>query len=72
MQVKGVNWNFLGIATVFVVLKLISTAFASQRWMFPVHVANGGLMQILWLWKRSQDKDVEVHSQLVETENTVP
>lgn len=59
-EVKGINLNFLGTACVFVVLKLIATSFASRSWIFLLHVANGGLMQILWLWKRLQDDNVKV------------
>ncbi|XP_021767664.1 uncharacterized protein LOC110732059 [Chenopodium quinoa] len=58
-EMKGINLKFLGIACAFVVLKLISTNFASRPWIFFLHVANGGLMQILWLWKTFRGENVK-------------
>ncbi|KAL2894906.1 Hydroxyacylglutathione hydrolase [Bienertia sinuspersici] len=58
-ELRGINRNFLGIACIFVVLKLVAASFAGQSWTFLLHMANGGLMQILWLWKKLQE-NVEV------------
>ncbi|XP_021754681.1 uncharacterized protein LOC110719987 [Chenopodium quinoa] len=58
-EVKGIKLNFLGIACAFVVLKLISTNFASRPWIFLLHVANGGLLQIVWLWKTFREENVK-------------
>lgn len=57
-QVK--NWNLMGIACVFVMLKLVSVLFGVRGQVFLQHMANGGLMQILWLlWKQYQGDDVK-------------
>ncbi|TYK20112.1 putative Embryo defective 1273 [Cucumis melo var. makuwa] len=40
-----------GIGSFFILVKLIVYGFAIQAQLFPLHVANGGLMQVLWLWR---------------------
>ncbi|XP_057532481.1 uncharacterized protein LOC130810435 [Amaranthus tricolor] len=59
-EAQGINWNFLGTACVFVVLKLISASFVNPTWIFLLHVANGGLMQILWSRFGYQVQDVKL------------
>lgn len=57
-QVK--DWNLMGIACVFVMLKLASVLFGVRGQVFLLHMANGGSMQILWLlWKQYQGDDVK-------------
>lgn len=34
-------------------MKLASVCFALRARVFLLHVANGGLMQALWLWRNS-------------------
>ncbi|XP_022935804.1 uncharacterized protein LOC111442603 [Cucurbita moschata] len=40
-----------GLGSFFVLVKLITYGLTIQVQTFPLHVANGGLMQVLWLWK---------------------
>ncbi|CBI19349.3 hypothetical protein VitviT2T_027400 [Vitis vinifera] len=47
----GLKQPLLGIGCFFVFVKFMSTFLTSQGQAFLLHVANGGLMQILWLWK---------------------
>ncbi|CAK9317390.1 unnamed protein product [Citrullus colocynthis] len=47
-----------GLGSFFVLVKLIAYGFAIQAQTFPLHVANGGLMQVLWLWRNlSRDRN---------------
>ncbi|XP_020222687.1 uncharacterized protein LOC109805119 [Cajanus cajan] len=48
---KDLKWHFLGMYCIFVFVKFMSTWFATLPRVFLLHVANGGLMQILWLWR---------------------
>lgn len=45
-QKRGLNLPLLGISCCFILVKVMSTYFTP----FLLHVANGGLMQVLWLW----------------------
>uniref|UniRef100_A0A2N9F235 Uncharacterized protein n=1 Tax=Fagus sylvatica TaxID=28930 RepID=A0A2N9F235_FAGSY len=53
---KGLKWHLMGIACFFVLIKFLSTNFAIQPRIFLLHLANGGLMQLLWLWREERDK----------------
>jgi len=55
MQVK--KGNLVGIACVFVIIKLISVPFGVRGQVFLLHMANGGLMQILWLLRKQYQVD---------------
>lgn len=55
-QDKGLKWQLLGIACFYVLIKFLSTYFALQARVFLLHLANGGLMQLLWLWREERDK----------------
>ncbi|KAH7523775.1 uncharacterized protein LOC107420611 [Ziziphus jujuba] len=48
---KELDWHFIGISCLFVVVKFMSTYLGIRGQVFFLHVANGGLMQIVWLWK---------------------
>ncbi|GAB4852422.1 hypothetical protein Ancab_016617 [Ancistrocladus abbreviatus] len=48
---KDLKWYLVGIGSFCVVLKLIAMSFAIQGRVLLLHIANGGLMQILWLWR---------------------
>ncbi|XWS14840.1 hypothetical protein CRYUN_Cryun35bG0043100 [Craigia yunnanensis] len=43
--------QLLAIGGFFVVVKFVSTYFAIRTRVFLLHVVNGGLMQVLWLWR---------------------
>ncbi|KAK8623447.1 hypothetical protein V6N13_118332 [Hibiscus sabdariffa] len=45
------KWQLLAMCGFFVVFKFVSAYFAIQTRVFLSHVANGGLMQVLWLWR---------------------
>ncbi|XVF39745.1 hypothetical protein PTKIN_Ptkin01aG0057500 [Pterospermum kingtungense] len=47
----NVKWQLLAIGGLFVVVKFVSTYFAMQKRVFLLHIGNGGLMQVLWLWR---------------------
>ncbi|KAJ6919724.1 hypothetical protein NC651_013622 [Populus alba x Populus x berolinensis] len=46
---KGLNLPLLGISCCFILVKVMSTYFTP----FLLHVADGGLVQVLWLWADS-------------------
>lgn len=48
---KRLNWDFIGIGCFFVLIKFLAANFATQPQVFLLHFANGGLMQLLWLWR---------------------
>ncbi|EOY15634.1 Embryo defective 1273, putative [Theobroma cacao] len=48
---KGLKWHLLAIGCFFVVVKFVSALSAIRTRVFLLHVANGGLMQALWLWR---------------------
>lgn len=45
------SWQLLAIGGFFVVVKLVSTYFTIRSQVFLKHFANGGLMQVFWLWR---------------------
>ncbi|XP_043809219.1 uncharacterized protein LOC110606485 isoform X2 [Manihot esculenta] len=49
---KGLNLVLASISCLFVLTKVISTYFAARAQVFLLHVANGGLLQVLWLWRQ--------------------
>ncbi|KAI4316571.1 hypothetical protein L6164_024542 [Bauhinia variegata] len=55
---KDLNRHLLGMYCFFVFIKFISTNFVVPAKLFLLHVANGGLMQVLWYW-RSIMKDAK-------------
>ncbi|XVE55695.1 hypothetical protein DITRI_Ditri03aG0179100 [Diplodiscus trichospermus] len=50
---KGLKlkWQLLAIGGFFVFVKFVSAYFTILTWVFLMHVVNGGLMQVLWLWR---------------------
>ncbi|XP_022772948.1 uncharacterized protein LOC111315481 [Durio zibethinus] len=50
---KGLKmkWLLMAMGGFFAVVKFVSTYFAMRTRVFLLHVANGGLMQVLWLWR---------------------
>ncbi|PKI46944.1 uncharacterized protein LOC116215549 isoform X1 [Punica granatum] len=38
---------------IFLLVKIASVCFALRTRVFLLHVSNGGLMQVLWLWRNS-------------------
>ncbi|TKY57936.1 hypothetical protein E2542_SST14990 [Spatholobus suberectus] len=48
---KDLKWHLLGMYCIFVFVKFMSTWFATPPHVFLLHVANGGLMQVLWHWR---------------------
>ncbi|KDP41569.1 hypothetical protein JCGZ_15976 [Jatropha curcas] len=59
---KGFNLPLANISFFFVLVKVISTYFAAGTRVFLLHVANGGLLQVLWLW-RHLAKENDKHSE---------
>ncbi|KAJ9166385.1 hypothetical protein P3X46_021151 [Hevea brasiliensis] len=49
---KGLNILLVSISCFFVLVKVISAYFAARTQVFLLHVANGGLLQVLWLWRQ--------------------
>lgn len=47
----GLRWHLVAIGCFFILVKLLSTYFAPTGRVLLLHVCNGGLLQILWLWK---------------------
>ncbi|CAL5383899.1 unnamed protein product [Camellia sinensis] len=57
---RGRHWHLLGIGCFFALTKIISLYFGIQGQIFLLHAANGGWMQVLWLWNglmEKQDRD---------------
>ncbi|KAK7383271.1 hypothetical protein VNO78_28945 [Psophocarpus tetragonolobus] len=48
---RDLKWHLLGMYCLFVFFKFTSTWFATLPRVFFLHVANGGLMQVLWHWR---------------------
>lgn len=60
---KALGLHFTGIGCFFFLLKLLSANLLVQPRMFLFHLANGGLMQLLWLWRslpEGRDKSSQV------------
>ncbi|KAI3460118.1 hypothetical protein Pfo_016781 [Paulownia fortunei] len=53
-----IPWRVLGISCLFVLVKVVSTYFSGGN-DFLLHAANGGLVQILWTWKKLPELDGE-------------
>ncbi|KAF6136745.1 hypothetical protein GIB67_020067 [Kingdonia uniflora] len=67
----GVLGCLVGVNSFFVLVKFVSVYFAVGGRVSLSHVGNGGVMQVLWLWKKLQEEresneDVEL-SYLKET-----
>lgn len=45
------DWHLIGISSFFVLVKFVSTYLGILGQAFLLHVANGGLMLVVWLWK---------------------
>ncbi|PSS31515.1 Glycine--tRNA ligase beta subunit like [Actinidia chinensis var. chinensis] len=58
---RGLSRHLLGIGCFFALTKIISASFAVPGQIFLLNVANGGLMQVLWLWKSSTEKQHGEH-----------
>lgn len=43
------TWHFFGASFFFILVKIIAIYFSDLN-SFLLHMANGGLMQVLWLW----------------------
>ncbi|GLT62969.1 hypothetical protein SLA2020_355690 [Shorea laevis] len=54
---KGLSRHLLTIGSFFVVVKFISVCFAIKARVLLLHIANGGLMEVLWLWKHLVKED---------------
>lgn len=51
VQQEMVSQRQLLSISCFFVLKFISAYFSIKARVFLLHVANGGLMQVLWFWR---------------------
>ncbi|PON65579.1 hypothetical protein PanWU01x14_115910 [Parasponia andersonii] len=75
---KGLNWNLVGVGCIFVFIKFVSAFFGLRGKVFLLHVANGGFLQVLWLWKslvkgrdqNNQDKSLSVGHDSLAVEGT--
>ncbi|KAL6995275.1 hypothetical protein U1Q18_005411 [Sarracenia purpurea var. burkii] len=54
---RGWRWHLLGIGCFFGLIKILSAFFAVQGRIFLLHAVNGGLMQVLWLWRSFLEKE---------------
>ncbi|KAF5461971.1 hypothetical protein F2P56_018027 [Juglans regia] len=50
-QEQGLNWQLVGIGCFFVLFKFLSGSLVLPARLFLFHFVNGGLMQLLWLWR---------------------
>lgn len=55
-QDRESKWHFIGISFLFVVVKVLSTRFSLGGQVFLSHVGNGGLLQVIWLWKKLREE----------------
>lgn len=58
----NMKWQLLAIGGFFVVVKFVSVYFAIQNRVFLSHVGNGGLLQVLWLWKSLLEENGDLFS----------
>ncbi|XAR48448.1 hypothetical protein NMG60_11031270 [Bertholletia excelsa] len=66
--------HLLGIGCFFAFIKVISIYFLVPARFFLLHASNGGLMQVLWLWKSSmekQDRESKDNSMLEDASSTI-
>ncbi|XP_042513460.1 uncharacterized protein LOC122088308 [Macadamia integrifolia] len=61
----GLRWHLLGIGSFFVLVKFVSVCFTVQGRVFLSHVGNGGLMQVLWLWRKLLEERESVNVELL-------
>ncbi|KAJ0085613.1 hypothetical protein Patl1_08767 [Pistacia atlantica] len=52
----GLHQHLLSIGCFFGLVKFMSACFSLQTRIFLLHVANGGLMQVLWQWRNLVEK----------------
>ncbi|XP_052202858.1 uncharacterized protein LOC127808378 isoform X1 [Diospyros lotus] len=55
-QERSVHWHLCRIGGFLALAKIMLSYYKVQGGMFLLHAANGGLMQILWLWRNSTEK----------------
>ncbi|WCJ35610.1 hypothetical protein M5689_016855 [Euphorbia peplus] len=48
---KGLNMPLIGIGCLFVIVKAASIVFGPSVQVLLLHIANGGLLQLLWKWR---------------------
>ncbi|XP_078430484.1 uncharacterized protein LOC144702348 [Wolffia australiana] len=53
-QANDYGKTLLGVGSVFVCAKVFALCFDLPGRMVLAHVGNGGLMQLLWLWKQAK------------------
>lgn len=46
-------------------MKLVSACFTLRTRVILLHVANGGLMQVLWLWRNSTEEKSSVQEDVL-------
>lgn len=64
-QEMGLDRQLLGIGCFFVLVKFVSTYFSVRGQIFLLHVGNGGLMQVLWLWRSFQEERGNVENTIL-------
>ncbi|BFG18199.1 hypothetical protein CerSpe_044730 [Prunus speciosa] len=60
---SGLEKHFLGIGCFLAAIKFVSAGLPMQARVFLLHVANGGFMQVLWLWRgllNKRDEDASL------------
>ncbi|KAM7520897.1 hypothetical protein LguiB_019859 [Lonicera macranthoides] len=72
---RGHSWHIFGMGCFFLLVKLVSVYFSGGQ-VFLLNAANGGLMQIFWLWKSLQqelygEKGERIKDSVMEDTSTV-
>ncbi|KAH0988341.1 hypothetical protein GBA52_015518 [Prunus armeniaca] len=60
---SGLEKHFLGIGCFLAAVKFVSAGLPMQARVFLLHVANGGFVQVLWLWRgllNKRDEDASL------------
>lgn len=75
LQERDRSWHIFGMGCFFLLVKLVSVYFSGGQ-VFLLNAANGGLMQIFWLWKSSQqelyrEKGERIKDSVMEDTSTV-
>lgn len=70
-QDSGSSLQLLYISGLFVVTRIVCSSLSLTSSVFLMHIANGGLMQAVWLWRNSQEtsRNMNFEEDLVASQN---
>ncbi|KAL8144055.1 hypothetical protein V2J09_017087 [Rumex salicifolius] len=60
-EATDLDRHVVAIGCFCILLKFLSLSLPVQGQIFLLHVANGGLLQVLWLWRSSLKETLNIH-----------